>query len=253
MRVFIGGSKSISSLPDSATLKLRKLIDAQAEFIIGDCYGADRAVQRYFAAAGYRNVTVYYTGARARNNVGNYAQINVPSSYEAASMFEYRRSKDIRMELECDSGFMIWDGTSKGTLQNIIDLTAMHKYVLVCRGDTVCECCKTEIGRLLVKNQTTISLWLDDIREAPADFIRTRSVYEAEMLIECAEEFGIEIAKIDCDHDLGQYAPLGGDGIKLIDWLAERKTFYRIALHTMNPVGRENMQREIDRYWKNKV
>ena len=54
---------------------------------------------------------------------------------------------------------------------------------------------------------------------------------------------------IDCDHDLGDYAPDGGDGIKLIDWLAERKTYYPIELHTMNPVGRENMQREVERYW----
>lgn len=30
----------------------------------------------------------------------------------------------------------------------------------------------------------------------------------------------------------------------------ERESFYLIRLHTMNPVGREAMQREIDRYWK---
>ena len=59
----------------------------------------------------------------------------------------------------------------------------------------------------------------------------------------------IVIDEIDCDHDLGEYASDGGDGIKLINWLAERKTYYPVRLHTMNPVGRENMQREIDRYW----
>ena len=58
-----------------------------------------------------------------------------------------------------------------------------------------------------------------------------------------------KIELIDCDHDLGDCAKDGGDGIRLIDWLAERGTFYRIELHTMNPVGRENMQREIERYW----
>ena len=57
------------------------------------------------------------------------------------------------------------------------------------------------------------------------------------------------IEVIDCDHDLGDYYPDGGDGIKLIDWLAERGTYYPIRLHTMNPVGRDNMQRTIDRYW----
>ena len=55
---------------------------------------------------------------------------------------------------------------------------------------------------------------------------------------------------IDCDHDLGEYARDGGDGIKLLDWLAEHGLFYKIYLHTMNPVGRENMERLIRRYWK---
>ena len=34
----------------------------------------------------------------------------------------------------------------------------------------------------------------------------------------------------------------GGDAIKFIDWLAERGTHYPINIHTMNPVGRENMR-----------
>ena len=54
----------------------------------------------------------------------------------------------------------------------------------------------------------------------------------------------------DCDHDLGDYAADGGDGIKLLDWLLERGTLYPVALHTMNPVGRENMRRMLQRYWK---
>ena len=94
-----------------------------------------------------------------------------------------------------------------------------------------------------------IKLWLDDVREAPAGYCHCRSVNEAiKKIIECEKEF-IVIDEIDCDHDLGEYASYGGDGIKLIDWLAERKTYYPVKLHTMNPVGRENMQREIDRYW----
>ena len=54
---------------------------------------------------------------------------------------------------------------------------------------------------------------------------------------------------IDCDHDLGDFASDGGDGIKLLDWLAETNRFYPIHIHTMNPVGRENMLRLIRRYW----
>ncbi len=94
-----------------------------------------------------------------------------------------------------------------------------------------------------------IKIWLDDVREAPEGYCHCRSVNETiKKIIECEREFTV-IDEIDCDHDLGDYASDGGDGIKLIDWLAERKTHYPVKLHTMNPVGRENMQREIDRYW----
>ena len=94
-----------------------------------------------------------------------------------------------------------------------------------------------------------IKIWLDDVREAPEGYCRCHSVNEAiKKIIECEKEYAV-IDEINCDHDLGDYASDGGDGIKLIDWLAERETYYPVKLHTMNPVGRENMQREIDRYW----
>lgn len=93
-----------------------------------------------------------------------------------------------------------------------------------------------------------MKIWLDDIREAPAGYVHCRSVNGAIRVI-TENEGSHAIELIDCDHDLGDYAYDGGDGIKLIDWLTERGTFYPIRLHTMNPVGRDNMQRTIDRYW----
>ena len=95
-----------------------------------------------------------------------------------------------------------------------------------------------------------IKIWLDDIRPAPNGYFHCRSVNEAKLKIIQCEAERTEIEVIDCEHDLGDYAADGGDGIKLIDWLAERKTFYPIRLHTQNPVGKENMQREINRYWR---
>ena len=95
-----------------------------------------------------------------------------------------------------------------------------------------------------------IKIRLDDLREAPDGFFRCRSVNEAKKTIEVCEQAGTVIDVIDCDHDLGDYASDGGDGIKLLDRLVERNTHYPITLHTMNPVGRENMEREINRYWK---
>ena len=92
-------------------------------------------------------------------------------------------------------------------------------------------------------------IWLDDVRDAPEGYVHVHSVNEAKQLIEDCERKGEKIDLLNLDHDLGDYAPDGGDGIKLVDWLAETGRRYPIKLHTMNPVGRDNMQRIIDRYW----
>lgn len=68
-------------------------------------------------------------------------------------------------------------------------------------------------------------------------------------MIEEIEAAGGEIEMLDLDHDLGDYAMYGGDAIKILDYLAERETFYPIRIHTANPVGRANMERMIERYW----
>ena len=68
------------------------------------------------------------------------------------------------------------------------------------------------------------------------------------MILE-AEHNGIEIEALDLDHDLRDYADQGGDAIRLLDWLAERETFYPVEIHTANPVGRANMERILARYW----
>jgi hypothetical protein len=95
-----------------------------------------------------------------------------------------------------------------------------------------------------------MKIWLDDLRPAPPEYEAVRSVNEAIALICEAEDKGIAIEVLDLDHDLGDYAVDGGDAIKLLDWLAERETFYPIEIHTANPVGRANMERMIARYWE---
>lgn len=92
-----------------------------------------------------------------------------------------------------------------------------------------------------------MKIWLDDIRSAPDGYIWCRNVNEVIGVISNTND---KIELIDCDHDLGEYARDDGDGIKLLDWLAEHGLFYKIHLHTMNPVGKANMERLIRRYWK---
>lgn len=94
-----------------------------------------------------------------------------------------------------------------------------------------------------------MKLWLDDLRPVPYGYAGAKSVNEAKQLIQEAEHNGIEIEVLDLDHDLGDYADQGGDAIRLLDWLAERETFYPVEIHTSNPVGRANMERILARYW----
>ena len=91
-----------------------------------------------------------------------------------------------------------------------------------------------------------MKIWLDDIRPAPEGYIWCKSVNSAKRMIESARE---NISVLDLDHDLGDYAYDGGDGIKLLDWFVETQRFYPIRIHTMNPVGRENMVLLVKRYW----
>lgn len=103
-------------------------------------------------------------------------------------------------------------------------------------------------------------IWIDDVRKPPFNnktYIHLHSVNEAKNFIlhfENKAARGLvenEIEYIDIDHDAGDYAPYGGDYIKLLDWLEERGACYNIRIHSMNPVGRENMRRIIQHNgWK---
>lgn len=98
-----------------------------------------------------------------------------------------------------------------------------------------------------------MKLWIDDVREPTREYIWCQSVNVAKNMIELAEYVSktempsATIELIDIDHDAGDYANDGGDYIKLLDWLEETGRNYPIRIHSMNPVGRENMRRIIQR------
>lgn len=103
--------------------------------------------------------------------------------------------------------------------------------------------------RLDFENSQSFRIYLDDLRPVPKGYVGTKSVYETIDLIEFIEENGGTIECLDLDHDLGDFAWLGGDAIKLLDYLVMEEKYYPIKIHTANPVGRANMERMIDRYW----
>ena len=87
-----------------------------------------------------------------------------------------------------------------------------------------------------------VKIWVDDIRPAPEGYLRVFSVNEAINMISTAEKQGSTIDLIDLDHDAGDYFVDGGDYIKVLDWLEETHRDYPIRLHSMNPVGVQNMR-----------
>ena len=94
-----------------------------------------------------------------------------------------------------------------------------------------------------------VRIYVDDLRPVPPGYIGVKSVNEAIRLIQKIEQNDGSIDVIDLDHDLGDYVSDGGDAIRILDYLVERETYYPIAIHTANPVGRQNMERLIKRFW----
>lgn len=101
-------------------------------------------------------------------------------------------------------------------------------------------------------------IWVDDIRPAPEGYIWCRSVNETINTIDSLDmmcgSFDSMIELIDIDHDAGDFASDGGDYIKLLDYFEEcfgKDLPYKIKIHSMNPVGVENMRRIIQKNgWK---
>ena len=89
------------------------------------------------------------------------------------------------------------------------------------------------------------------MRPAPGDCFHEwawcRSVDVAKTIIQIQETINKPVELIDIDHDAGDFVNDGGDYIKLLDWLEETGRNYPIHIHSMNPVGVENMRRIIER------
>ena len=130
--VFIGGSRAVSRLNSAIREKLDDLIARNCAIIVGDANGADKAIQQHFADRAYEHVTVYRM-KRCRNNVGAWPTKQVTHAGTAKD-FAYYAAKDLAMAHDAKCGVMLWDGRSKGTLNNIQNLVGLGKKTLVYFG-----------------------------------------------------------------------------------------------------------------------
>jgi hypothetical protein len=87
---------------------------------------------------------------------------------------------------------------------------------------------------------SVLKLWIDDYRKPPDntwEWVKT-----VEGAIHCMSKYTVSVASLD--HDLGD----GPTGYDLTKWMVENNIWPQdaIYLHTGNPVGRINMQQEIN-------
>lgn len=130
MKLFVGGSKRMKIPEEMLKNKTDEWIAAGAEILIGDCSGTDAAMQKALAGREYPNVTVYTVNTRVRRNAGSWSVAVVPGSKPPFTFHDYRR-KDAAMSKAADSGFMVWDGKSRGTFVNVVELLGFGKPVEV--------------------------------------------------------------------------------------------------------------------------
>ncbi len=130
IKVFFGGSRKIGRLNQTVKERTDNIITNGHLLLLGDANGADKAMQTYLAEKNYRNVLVFCMGDVCRNNIGKWKTRNVHSS-RSKKDFNYYSTKDVLMVGEADYGFMLWDGKSKGTLNNILNLSELNKKILV--------------------------------------------------------------------------------------------------------------------------
>jgi hypothetical protein len=130
MRIFIAGPRAISKLDEAVKNRLYGIYKHNYTVLVGDANGVDKAVQQYFLSLKYSDVIVYASNGKVRNNLGNWQveSVFVPPDVTG---FEFYAAKDGAMADCADYGFMIWNGKSKGTLNNIINLLNGNKKVLV--------------------------------------------------------------------------------------------------------------------------
>jgi len=128
--VFVAGSRALSKLNPQIRERLDNIVKQNFTVLVGDANGADKAVQRYLAECGYRQVVVYCMEL-CRNNVGNWPIQEHTAESGMRRDRHYYGIKDLAMARHASCGFMIWDGISKGTLTNVMNLVNAEKKVLL--------------------------------------------------------------------------------------------------------------------------
>ncbi|KYD05526.1 hypothetical protein MXL46_07230 [Heyndrickxia sporothermodurans] len=130
MNVFIAGPRAISRLNKDVMERLNNIIKNNFTVLVGDANGVDKQIQEFCHSLNYNKVRVFASNGKARNNIGEWEVYKVDVDRNVKG-FDFYAAKDLEMAKKADYGFMIWNGKSKGTLNNIHNLVNLNKKVLV--------------------------------------------------------------------------------------------------------------------------
>lgn len=130
LKIFIAGPRVIKQIDKNVIIKLESICKKEYDVLVGDADGIDSSVQKFLGERNYKNVTVYASKGIARNNYGNWKIENVVVKGNVKG-FDFYAQKDLEMAKNSNVGFMIWNGKSKGTFNNMINLLNLDKEVIL--------------------------------------------------------------------------------------------------------------------------
>ena len=128
--VFMSGSRHLVRINELIRERVKSVISKNLQVLIGDANGADKALQAFLAECRYPNVVVFCSGAHFRNNIGEWEVEHVFVDPETRGRTFYME-KDKKMASEADSGLVLWDGKSAGSISNVFELLKREKPITV--------------------------------------------------------------------------------------------------------------------------
>lgn len=128
--VFLSGSINIRYIKPLVKERLQNIVDQQFSVVVGDANGADKAWQQCLVEMAYQDVTVFCSGRTCRNNLGSWPTHKIEVEAGVSGREFYTR-KDRKMAAIADYGFVLWDGKSPGSINNVMELLKGDKKALV--------------------------------------------------------------------------------------------------------------------------
>ena len=169
MNIVLGGSRHIEKIPAEVMELLSDYVDKEYNFLIGDAPGSDTSFQSFFAKKQCKNIKIFSSAGYIRNNVGNWDWELINSGLKSKSN-SVHAFKDRHMCKISDSGIMIWDCQSAGTLSNVIDLVRQGKncFVWVAPDSDLYQ----------FDNQKSLEKWMDAYQDVTDEALKRLEKFE---------------------------------------------------------------------------